>query len=99
MILTTTNINTAQGRLWNRSTTSGTPSVIHLVEVDGNRVQSGIPHGMNQSERAPSRNYLTLAGNPSGMNLLNGSPILGISTSTTQTETAKKRTQSNTHHL
>ena len=29
-----TNNNTAQGRLCNRSTTSGTPSGMHLVEVE-----------------------------------------------------------------
>ena len=36
LLLTTTHNNTVQGRLWNRSTSSGNPSGMHLVEVDGN---------------------------------------------------------------
>ena len=59
---------------------------MQLVEVDGNRAQSGTPHGMSQSESAPSGNKLTSAGNPLGANLSNGSPILGNLTSTKQPE-------------
>ena len=36
LLLTITNNNTAQGRLWNCSSTSGNPSGIHLVDVDRN---------------------------------------------------------------
>ena len=36
LILTTINNNTTQGRLWNHSTPSGTPSGMYLVMVDGN---------------------------------------------------------------
>ena len=42
-----TNNNTAQGRLWNHSTTSGNPLGIHLFEVDGNHPQIGTPHRMS----------------------------------------------------
>ena len=64
---------------------------MHLVEVDGNRAQSSTPHGMSQSESAPSGNNLTLADNPSIMNLSNGLPMLGNSTSTKQSETGQKK--------
>ena len=77
----TTNNNTGGKWSWNRPNASGDPSGMDLVEVDGNRSQSGTPHGMSHSERAPSDNNLTLAGNPSGMNLSNGSPMLGNPTS------------------
>ena len=81
------NNNTAQGRLWNCSTTLGNPSGMHLVVVDGNRVQSSKPHGMIQSKCVPSGNNLTAAGTPLGMNLSNGSPMLGNSPSTKQPQT------------
>ena len=97
LILTTTNNNTAQGRLWNRSTTSGHLSGIHLIEIDKNRTQSGTPCRMKQYERAPIGNNLKLAGNPLGMSLSNSSPMLGNPTSTKQPETGQKTTQSNTH--
>ena len=90
MLLIATNNNTAQGLLWNRSTTSGNPLGIHLVVVDGNRAQSDTPHRMNQSERAPNSNNLTSVGIPLGMNLLNSSPMLGNPTSTKQPRIAKK---------
>ena len=45
---------------------------------------------MIQYERARSGNNLTSAGNPLGMNLSNGSPMLENPNSTKQTETAKK---------
>ena len=69
----------------NYPTTSDSPSGMYLVEVCGNRLQSGTPHGMSHSERAPSGNNITSAGNPSGMNLSNGSPMLGNPTSAKQT--------------
>ena len=52
---------------------------------------------MSHSERAPSGNNLTSAGNPSGMNLSNGLPMLGNPTSANQTETDNEMWQSNTH--
>ena len=76
--------------MWNRPTTLGNPPEIHLVVLDGNQAQSSTPHGMTQSERAPSGNNLTSAGNHSGMNLSNGSPMLGNPTSTKKPKTAKK---------
>ena len=82
LLLRTTNNNTAQGYLCNRSTTSRNPAGMHLVEVDGDRAQSSPPCRMNQSERVPSRKSLTLAGTPSGMNISNGLPMLGNPTST-----------------
>ena len=91
------NNNKPQGRLLRYSTTSGAPLRMHLVEVDGNRAQIGTPHEMSLSERTPSGNSLTSADNPLGMNLLNSSPMLGNPTSIKQPETAKNRTQSNTH--
>ena len=45
---------------------------------------------MSQSESAPSGNNLTLVGNPSGMNLSNGFPMLRDPTSTKKLETGKK---------
>ena len=76
-----TNNNTSQGRSWNLRTTSGTPLGMELVEVCENRVQSGTPHGIRQSESEPSGNNFTSAGNPSGMNLSNGLPMPGNPTS------------------
>ena len=90
MLLITTNDNTGRGWVWNRSTTSGNPSGIHLVEVDRNGEQSGTPHGVNQSESASSGHNLTSAGNPSGTNLSNGLPMLGNPNSAKQPNTAKK---------
>ena len=50
LLLTTANNNKAHRCLWNHSTTSGNPSGMYLVEVDGNQAQNGTPHGMSQSE-------------------------------------------------
>ena len=97
MLLTTTNNDAAQECLWDRSTTSGNPLGINHIVVDGNRVQSGTSHIMSQSERAPSGNNLTSAGTPLGINLSNGSPMLGNPTSTKQLEISKIGTQSNNH--
>ena len=91
MLLTTTNNNTAQGILWNHYTTSDNPLGIHLVVVDGNQAQSGNPHEMNQSKRAPNGNNLALSSTPSGINLSNSLLILGNPLSTKQPETAKKK--------
>ena len=93
------NNNIAQGHLWNHSTTLGTPSGMHLIEVDRNQAHSGTPHGMSQSEHAPSGNNLTSVDNPSRVNLLNGLTVLGNPASTKQSTIAKERTQSNTHYL
>ena len=79
------NNNTTRGWLWNPYITSGNSSVIHLVEADGNQAQSDTPHGMSQPDSAPRSKSLTPAGNPLGINLSNGLPMLGNSTS------AKKR--------
>ena len=72
-----TNNDTGGWWLWNCSTTSDNPSGMYLVELDGNQAQSSTTHGMSQSESAPSGNNLKSAGNPSGMNLSNGSPMMG----------------------
>ena len=80
------NNNKTRGRLWNRPTTSGAPLGTHLDLVDGNRSQSGTPHGISHSERAPSGNNLTSAGSPSGTNMPNGLPM-DNTTSANQTET------------
>ena len=79
-----TNNNISRGISWNRCTTSRTPLGMVLVEVRGNRSQSGTPRGMSQSERAPSGNNLSSAVNPSEMNLVNGSSMLGNPTSKKQ---------------
>ena len=81
------NNDKARGRSWNCPTASGTPSEIDLDEIGANRSQSGTPHGMSHSKRAPSGDNLTSAGIPSGMNLLKGSPILENPTSANQTGT------------
>ena len=65
---------------------------MYLVVVDGNRLQSDNPHGMSQSEHATSGNNLTSIGTPSGMNLSNGSPMLGSSASTKQPKQQKRDT-------
>ena len=88
LLLTTANNNKAHRCLWNHSTTSGNPSGMYLVEVDGNQAQNGTPHGMSQSECTHSG--LTSTGNPSGMNLSNGSPMLGDPTSTKKRNSKKK---------
>ena len=75
--ISNTDHNTEGGWLWNHPTVSGAPSGMDLVEVGGNRSQSGTPDGMSHSERAPSSNNLTSAGNILGMNLSNGLPMLG----------------------
>ena len=54
---------------------------MNLVEICGNRGQSGTPRGMSQSESESSGSNLTSAGNPSGMNLSNRLPMLGNTTS------------------
>ena len=92
-----TNNNIERGCSWNHPTGLGTPSGLDLDEVDGNRSQSGTPHGMIHSDFEPSGNNLTSVGKPSGMNLSNGLPMLGNPTSTNQTETDTKMLQSNTH--
>ena len=76
-----TNNNKTRGRSWNHPTASGTLSGIYLGLVGGSRSQSGTSHGMSHSERAPSGNNLTSVGNPLGMSLLNGFPMLGNITS------------------
>ena len=84
-------IKTAQGWLRKCPTTSGTPLGMDLVEVGGNRAQSGTPHGMSQSESAPSGNNLTLAGNPSGINVSKGLPKLGNITSKKRSRIGRDR--------
>ena len=55
---------------------------MNLVELGGDQAQSGgTPHGMRQSERAPSSNNLTSPGSSSVMSLLNDLPSLGNPTS------------------
>ena len=93
----TTNNNKARGRSWNLPTASDTPLGMDLDEVGENRLQSGTPHGMSHSEVEPSGNNLTSTGNPSGMNMLNGSLALGNPTSANQTKTDNEMWQSNTH--
>ena len=99
------NTNKARGRQWNRFTAPGTPSGIDLDAVDGNRSQSGTPHGKSHSERELSGNNLTSAGTPPGNNLPNGSPMLGDPTSVkikiTDIETGRtrKRTTNSRPHL
>ena len=85
-----THNNTGGGWLWNCSALSGNPLEIHIVKVDGNRAQSSTPHGMSQSESAPSGNNITSAGNTPGINLLNGSPMLGNPTSTKKTKNRQR---------
>ena len=46
LLIITTNTNTAQGHLWNRSTTSGNTLGINLVEIDVNGAQSGTLYGI-----------------------------------------------------
>ena len=92
-----TNNIKARRRSKNFSTALGIPSGIDLDEVGGNRSQSGIPQGMNHSERANSGNNLTSIGSPFGNNLSNGFPILENPTSTNQTETDNAMWQSKTH--
>ena len=67
-----TNNIKVRGHSWNHPTAAGTPSGMDLDKVGGNWLQSGTPHGTSKSERVPSGNNLTLAGNLLGMNLLNG---------------------------
>ena len=86
-----TNNNTARGRLWNVSITSDNPSGMHLIEADGNQAQRCTPHGMIQYDSAPSGNSLTLAGGLSGMNMLNGLPMLGNPTSTKRPKIGRGR--------
>ena len=86
-----TNNNTARGRLWNVSITSDNPSGMHLIEADGNQAQRCAPHGMILYDSAPSGNSLTLAGGLSGMNMLNGSPMLGNPTSTKRPKIGRGR--------
>ena len=69
-----------------------------LDEVGGNRSQSGTPHGMSHSESESSGNNLTMAGNPTGMNLSNGLPMLGNPSSANQTEMDNEMWQSNNPH-
>ena len=52
---------------------------------------------MIHSEFEPSSNNLTSAVNPSGMNLLNGMPMLGNPTSANQAEADNEMWQSNTY--
>ena len=90
-----TNNNTSRGLSLNRRTTSGTPLGMDLVEVCRNRLQSGTPHVMSQSERTPSGNNLSSADNPSGMNLLNGLPMFGNPPSKKQEQAEEDE---GTHH-
>ena len=69
------NNNTTRGRLWNRPTTSGTPSETYLDLIDGNQSQIGTPRELSHLDRETIGNNLTSAGSPSGTYLPSGWPM------------------------